>query len=256
VFEIFYYAHIAFAAGMAACAFYHSGKLVPILVSLTWGVDLVVRKLIMATTRYPRKAKLESSATLSSSSDFLKPKVLTTTLAGQFVFIAVLELGLLDWHPFSISSSPGQKVVTIHIQKVGGWTSALHDLVQTKEDISILIEGPFGNIGVDLSSNRYHSMIMLASGGIGITPMQSICNQLIHEHSASKQTLQKLSFVWMERDPLVMSDVDVVRRSSDIHRLSSRKSPYFDNGQSCADRYCVNYIVSCQACWFDLGCCW
>jgi hypothetical protein len=35
-----------------------------------------------------------------------------------------------------------------------------------------------------------------------------------------KRTLKTLSFVWMERDPIVMSDVDVVRRTGDIHLKS------------------------------------
>lgn len=221
VFEVFYNSHLALAAGMTACAFYHSGKLVPILVALTWGVDLFIRKLIMATTRYPRKARTRIISNTVIELRFPKTKGFDYN-PGQFVFIAVPELGLLDWHPFSLSSSPGQKIVTLHIRKVGGWTKALYDLAQTKEEISILLEGPFGNFGVDLMNNRY-SMVMLVSGGVGITPMQSICNQLIHEHSTSKRTLRKLSFIWSERDPVLMSDVDVVRRSSDVHRLSSRE---------------------------------
>jgi predicted ferric reductase len=214
-FELFYYAHVMFAGIMAGCAFYHSGKIVPILVSATWGIDLIIRKLIMAAIRYPKKAQ---TRLISSTVVELRfPKIRGFDFnPGQYVYLCIPELSLFEWHPFSISSSPGQTTVTLHIRKAGNWTSALHELSQTKEEIGILVEGPFGNVGVDLTSSRY-SFVMLISGGIGITPMQSICNQLIHEHGTRKRSLKKLSFLWMERDPIVMSDVEVVRRSSSAH---------------------------------------
>lgn len=218
-FETFYYAHMIFAACMTGCAFYHSGKLVPILVALTWGFDLIIRKVIMAATRYP---KLAQTRLISSSVVELRfPKTSGFDFnPGQHIYLCVPELSLLEWHPFSISSSPGQKIVTLHIRKAGSWTSALHELAQTRDEISILIEGPFGSSGVDIMSERY-STVLLLSGGIGITPMQSICNQLVHEHSTGRRNLKKLSFVWIERDPMVMSDVEVVRRSSTMHLNAS-----------------------------------
>lgn len=214
-FEFFYYLHIFFAACMAGCAFYHSGKIVPILAAATWGVDLIIRKVIMAVARYPRQAQTRIISTTVVELRFSKTKGFDFN-PGQYVYLCVPAISLLEWHPFSISSSPGQKTVTLHIRKVGNWTSALHELAQTKDEIQILMEGPFGSVGVDITSQRY-SYVMLISGGIGITPMQSICNQLIHEHCSGKRSMKKLSFLWMERDPIVMSDVDVVRRSSSAH---------------------------------------
>ena len=57
-FEVFYYFHIIFAMAMMGCAFYHSGVLVPVLASVLWGGDLIIRKLYMARFRYPRKASI------------------------------------------------------------------------------------------------------------------------------------------------------------------------------------------------------
>ena len=70
------------------------------------------------------------------------------------------------WHPFSISSSPHQEVVTLHIRNVGYWTNKLYQIADTCADINILLEGPYGSLAVDLFSERY-KMIMLFSGGIG-----------------------------------------------------------------------------------------
>ncbi|KAI2497882.1 FAD-binding domain [Fragilaria crotonensis] len=210
VFEVFYYLHVVFAASMAVCAFLHTGVLVPTLVALTWGVDLVIRKLYMARIRYPRKASVRIVSDTVVEVCF--PKIAGFDYnPGQYINIAIPELSLFEWHPFSLSSSPEQKIVTLHIRRVGGWTSALYELATKQMEVSILLEGPYGSVGVDLTSDRY-KMVMLFSGGIGVTPMQALCNQLMYEQSTGLRELKKLSFVWIERDPNVVHNVDVVRR--------------------------------------------
>ena len=57
-FEVFYYFHIFFAMAMMGCAFYHSGIVVPVVASILWGGDLIVRQLYMARFRYPRTATI------------------------------------------------------------------------------------------------------------------------------------------------------------------------------------------------------
>ena len=214
IFEAFYFAHIALAVCVVAGAFFHTGILVPILVLLTWGVDLFIRRLVMATCRYPNEANVRIIS--DSVVEVCFPKTAGFDYnPGQYVFLCVPELSLFEWHPFSLSSSPLQSVVTFHIRKAGTWTTALYELAKKKDQVSILFEGPYGSTAVDLMSNRY-KMVILFSGGIGVTPMQAICNQLMYEHNTKKRQLKKLSFVWVERDPVVMDKVDVVRRTSTV----------------------------------------
>ena len=214
-FELFYYCHVVFAASMVTCAFFHTGKLVPILVASTWGLDLFIRKVIMACFRNPRTANIriisESVVELCiPKSDFFDYN------PGQYVYLAVPELSIFEWHPFSLSSSPGQRVITMHIRKSGHWTSALYALAEKKGQINVFMEGPFGSVGVDLMSDRY-KMVMLFSGGIGVTPMQAICNHLMYEQSTMRRELKRLAFIWVERDPVVVQGVDVVRCSRSAH---------------------------------------
>jgi len=58
-----------------------------------------------------------------------------------------------------------------------------------------------------------------------VTPMQSICHQLMHEHDNKCRKLKKLWFVWTARDPEVMENMDVTqhgsRRLSTVGSLSS-----------------------------------
>jgi hypothetical protein len=165
VFEVFYYLHVVFTAGMVACAFFHSGILVPILGALTWGVDLFIRSIIMARSQYPRKARLKAISDTVVELSFPKTAAFAYN-PGQYIYLAIPEISWLQWHPLSPSSSPKQRVVMLHIRKAGNWTSALFDLAQKQEEVSILIEGPYGNLSVDIMGDRYKNILFI-SGGIG-----------------------------------------------------------------------------------------
>lgn len=207
LFELFYYCHIAFAIAMTACAFYHSGLFVVITVSVLWGGDLIIRRIIM-TCRYPNKATIKRLTDTVVEISIPKTKCFDYN-SGQYMFISVPELSIFQWHPFSISSSPYQQHVTFHIRKCGSWTSALHDLAGKKKEITVMLEGPYGSLGVDLTGDHY-KMAMFLSGGIGVTPMQSICHQMLYEHEWGDRDLKKIWFVWTARDPVVMEMMDVV----------------------------------------------
>jgi len=213
VFELFYFVHISCCFAMIACAFYHTGILIPLLGSATWGLDLFIRKIYMALFRYPRKASVRIIS--ESVVEICFPKTASFHYnPGQYVFLAIPEISYFEWHPFSISSSPQQKIVTFHIRKAGRWTHELYKLADYKSEIDIMFEGPYGAVGVDITSPDRYKMAMLFSGGIGVTPMQALCNHIMYEHSSGKRNMKKLSFIWIERDPIVLQKVDVVRRET------------------------------------------
>jgi predicted ferric reductase len=166
LFEVFYYFHLVFVAGMIICAFFHSGILIPCLAFFTTGVDMFYRKVVMSHCRYPKKAsiKVVSDSVLEISFPKLQGFDFNP---GQYIYIAVPELSWFEFHPFSISSGPKELTVTLHIRKAGNWTSALHKLALTKSEISLLIEGPYGNLTVDLFGNDRYKHVVLVCGGIG-----------------------------------------------------------------------------------------
>ena len=61
-----------------------------------------------------------------------------TCLMGQYVYINIPSISSLEWHPFTISSSPLDSVTTHHIKVMGGlggnqWTAKLYQLAKTIE---------------------------------------------------------------------------------------------------------------------------
>jgi ferredoxin-NADP reductase len=243
-FEVFYYVHVTFVFLMTACAFYHSGAyasspcrhcpylppckhvsdddgqilhsgiLIPILASILWGGDLLCRKIIMACFRYPRTARIRTISDTVVELSF--PKTASFDyIAGQHLSIAVPDIvgAGLEFHPFSIATCPSQPNVTIMVRVAGDWTTALHKLAKKKSEISVLVEGPNGSPNIDIFGDRYKSFLLF-SGGIGITPIQSVCNQLVYDQNKGQRDLKRIRVVWTERDPLAIERTEVVRRAS------------------------------------------
>ena len=96
----------------------------------------------------------------------------------------------MEFHPFSISSYPGSGgTFSLHIKSsvasANGWTSRLMKYMKEHEnrrehykDISVQIEGPFGELTLRKELSRYEHVVFIG-GGIGITPLDSLYNQLV-----------------------------------------------------------------------------
>uniref|UniRef100_A0ACD5US26 Uncharacterized protein n=2 Tax=Avena sativa TaxID=4498 RepID=A0ACD5US26_AVESA len=123
---------------------------------------------------------------------FSKPPSLRYN-ALSFIFVQVRELSFLQWHPFSVSSSPmdGRYHISILIKALGTWTDTLKSIIMDVEEkktrgdydqpqtgrITASIEGPYGH------ESPYHLMyenLILVAGGIGISPFVAILSDIIH----------------------------------------------------------------------------
>ncbi|KAE8991350.1 hypothetical protein PF005_g19135 [Phytophthora fragariae] len=74
--------------------------------------------------------------------------------AGQYAFLCVPAISSLQWHPFTISSSPHEPMVTFHIKALGDWTKKLQATVSAVETggfsrggasappFDVLVDGP------------------------------------------------------------------------------------------------------------------
>ncbi|XP_022942999.1 ferric reduction oxidase 7, chloroplastic-like [Cucurbita moschata] len=125
----------------------------------------------------------------------------------SFIFLQVRELSLLQWHPFSVSSSPleGEDRLAILIKVLGKWTEKLRGKIlndKAKEISSdkhqsvmtVSVEGPYGH------ESPYHLMyenLILVAGGIGISPFLAILSDILHRIRDGKPCLpKKILVVW------------------------------------------------------------
>ncbi|EGZ08290.1 hypothetical protein PHYSODRAFT_306269 [Phytophthora sojae] len=122
--------------------------------------------------------------------------------AGQYAFLCIPSLAALEWHPFSISSSPHEHFITFHIKAVGDWTmKLLHAAPESREEcefpFDVLIDGPYGSLSIDIEDATTYSHFVLFAGGMGMTPMRSVLNWLHNECYFQKaRVIHRLRFIW------------------------------------------------------------
>ncbi|OWZ05948.1 hypothetical protein PHMEG_00021869 [Phytophthora megakarya] len=114
---------------------------------------------------------------------------------GQFVYLNVPAISKLQWHAFTISSSPrtSPTSLTILAKSLGDWTE---DLVQhahecrDKEKLPVVyMDGYYGS---SLAGYDEYSTVCLIGGGIGATPLFAILEDMVarlekHDPSLPKQ---------------------------------------------------------------------
>lgn len=97
-------------------------------------------------------------------------------IPGQFAFLSIeSKLTSIEQHPFTISSSPSEKVLRFSIKNLGDYTSEISKL---KKGTKVKIEGPYGRFC--FAQAKYKSQIWIA-GGIGITPFLSQARSMKYE---------------------------------------------------------------------------
>eukprot|EP01133_Synstelium_polycarpum_P007987 gene7987-9382_t len=109
---------------------------------------------------------------------------------GQFLYLNCPFIANHEWHPFTITSAPDEKFISVHINIVGNWTGKLYKLLNPDEKLGIVqqelltgpdggpilkIDGPFGAASEDVFK---YKVVMLVGAGIGATPFASIIKHI------------------------------------------------------------------------------
>ncbi|KAK4792973.1 hypothetical protein SAY86_023408 [Trapa natans] len=119
--------------------------------------------------------------------------------SGQYMFVNCSAVSPFEWHPFSITSAPGDDYLSVHIRTLGDWTRQLKTVfsevckpaTEGKSGLlraefnqggalpnfpKILIDGPYGAPAQDY---KKYDILLLVGLGIGATPMVSIVKDII-----------------------------------------------------------------------------
>jgi hypothetical protein len=196
-FELFYRLHWAATILVLVGALIHGAYIVFVGAGL-WIVDVLVR-CSSALGKHHREAQL-----LRISSDVVRVIIPTNGFkyrAGQYIFICVPNLGIMEWHPFSMSNAPWEAerngYFHLHVRALGDWTKKLWNLASGSPKVLIYFEGPYGEPVIDIEGSTYEMFLML-SAGIGITTLQSRYNSLV-EQVARGRPIELCWFVWSVR---------------------------------------------------------
>uniref|UniRef100_A0A5B7AYS8 Uncharacterized protein n=1 Tax=Davidia involucrata TaxID=16924 RepID=A0A5B7AYS8_DAVIN len=127
--------------------------------------------------------------------------------SGQYMFVNCAAVSPFEWHPFSITSAPGDDHLSVHIRTLGDWTRQLKtvfsevcqppptgksgllraDCLQGENNPNfpkVLIDGPYGAPAQDY---KKYEVVLLVGLGIGATPMISIVKDIVNNMKAMEE---------------------------------------------------------------------
>ncbi|CAN0319940.1 unnamed protein product, partial [Ectocarpus sp. 12 AP-2014] len=219
-FEVFYYSHHFFVVVWtmmlwhAASAWYYIAAsialwLVDRAIRFSKGLTIVSVKGFAAAGGVTRLAYTVESAGVGPWAG--SPRAMLHE-AGQYVFINVPAISVVQWHPFTISSCPDDRETTHHIKDMGPdtFTGKLRMLATLGSQIQVNVDGPYG---FPLEYERYRLLVLVA-GGIGVTPCISILRHLsllARAGSLENCLHEGVKLIWSTRSPeeMVMFETEL-----------------------------------------------
>ncbi|KAH9605058.1 hypothetical protein KSS87_011911 [Heliosperma pusillum] len=155
--------------------------------------------------------------------------------SGQYIFVKCMDVSPFEWHPFSLTSAPGDDYISVHIRGLGDWTKQLitlfSKLPQTNPANSGILNpdmGPLaklsrmprlkiaGPYGAPAQDYRDYDVLLLVGLGIGATPLISIVKDVLYHikqqkdvengnNSSSSSTsnpfaVERVYFNWVTRE--------------------------------------------------------
>jgi ferredoxin-NADP reductase len=225
-FELFYYVHQLYLIGIVFAWIHSMSALyLGILPMTTHIADRVLRRYRSTRPVTLRGAKVLSAGDGKQLTEIrLFAPEMAHFEAGDYVFLRIGQISLLEWHPFTISSSPQEHAdsgeLTLHIlssddantfsARVANWAQAEVPQVMMSTLPRILqsecsLDGPYGRISLPHWHFEY-THIFLCAGGVGVTPMTSILSDLVYRHhNGQLKHVQSVNFVWVNQssDPVL-----------------------------------------------------
>ncbi|CAJ1962819.1 unnamed protein product [Sphenostylis stenocarpa] len=189
-FELFFYTHQLYVVFVVFLAL-HVGDF--IFTMTAGGIFLFVLDRFLRFCQSRRTVNVISSRCLPCGTVELvlsKPQNLRYN-ALSFIFVQVRELSWLQWHPFSVSSSPldGKHHLAVLIKVLGRWTEKLRQRIadaEAQKDYSVIttsVEGPYGH---EVPYHLLYENLILVAGGIGLSPFLAILSDILHRVKEGK----------------------------------------------------------------------
>ncbi|EYU25131.1 hypothetical protein MIMGU_mgv1a023728mg, partial [Erythranthe guttata] len=152
----------------------------------------------------------------------------------SIVFIKVKSISKLQWHPFTVTSNskmdPHQ--LSIVIKSEGTWSRNLYENLSSPtpiERLEISVEGPYSPTST--SSYLRHEMLVMVSGGSGVTPFISIIRELVFiANTDNEKNIPRIILVaaFKKSEDLAMLDLllPFSRTSHDVSRVQIQIQAY------------------------------
>lgn len=213
MFELFYYTHHLYIL-FILFFFLHKGPFFICIMLPGFYLFLIDRFLRFLQSR--QKVCLLSARLLPCQVmvlNFSKTSALDYTPTST-MFLNIPSISKLQWHPFTVISNSRlePETISVMIKCEGSWTKKLYDVLSSPSSVDRLevsVEGPYGPPPSAHFLLR-HDMVVMISGGSGITPFISIIRELLFLSSTGKCKTPKLLLVATFKHSAHLSMLDLL----------------------------------------------
>ncbi|KAL9392165.1 hypothetical protein Peur_016085 [Populus x canadensis] len=209
MFEVFFYTHQLY---ILYIVFYvlHVGAAYFCMVLP--GIFLFVIDRYMRFLQSQRRARLDSARVLPCGSvelTFSKSPGLYYNPT-SILFLNVPTISKLQWHPFTITSSCNmdQDKLSVAVKRLGNWSQKLCQEISSSVDrLEVSVEGPYGP---NSSHFLRHELLVLVSGGSGITPFISIIREIMFESTKPNYQVPRVLLVCAFKNSADLAMLDLL----------------------------------------------
>ncbi|OIT08055.1 PREDICTED: ferric reduction oxidase 2 [Nicotiana attenuata] len=187
MFELFFYTHHLYILFVVFFVFH---------VGVSYAGIMLPGFFLFMVDRYLRFLQSRSNVRLVSARvlpcetvelNFSKSKDLSYTPT-SIMFVNVPSISKMQWHPFTITSSSSLEAdkLSVVIKGEGSWSKKLYQMLSSPisvDRLNVSVEGPYGPPSTHFLR---HDLLVMVSGGSGITPFISIVRELIHTSESQK----------------------------------------------------------------------
>ncbi|KAJ4950499.1 hypothetical protein NE237_027331 [Protea cynaroides] len=133
------------------------------------------------------------------------------------VFINVPSISKLQWHPFTVTSNCNTEPdkLSIVIKSTGSWSQKLNQTLSSPsspDHLEVSIEGPYGPTS---SQFLRHDLLVMLSGGSGITPFASIIREIIFRRTTPGCHTPRILLICSFKHSIELSMLDLLLPFSD-----------------------------------------
>ncbi|KAK1320791.1 hypothetical protein QJS10_CPA03g01382 [Acorus calamus] len=139
--------------------------------------------------------------------------------SGMYLFLKCPDVSPFEWHPFSITSAPGDDNLSVHIRTSGDWTTELRNIFAKvcepqarakraslgRLETTVIADGEFqetrfprllidGPYGAPAQNYKKYDILLLIGLGIGATPFISILKDLLNNIKSNESNMMQESW--------------------------------------------------------------
>ncbi|XP_060204744.1 ferric reduction oxidase 2-like [Lycium barbarum] len=211
IFELFFYTHHLYILFIIFFVF-HVGFSYACIMLPGFYLFMIDRYLRFLQSR--KNVRLVSARILPCETvelNFSKTKGLNYS-ATSIMFLNVPSISKMQWHPFTVTSSSNLEAekLSVVIKGEGSWSKKLYRTLSSSnpvDHLAVSVEGPYGPASTHFLR---HDLLVMVSGGSGITPFISIIRELIHTSESLKCNTPEILLISVFKNSTDLTMLDLI----------------------------------------------